>query len=129
MRLPRRRMHHSKVLFRSHGDKTFGRNDNGSIALLEPTYHCIDLLPHGLAFGLAHSLKKWAHLRQRVSSVLHGRGNRGEALGAWHDFHRHVAEAGTLESASKHCGIAQREHSRVFPAATLGDAERLPVTR
>src|SRR5262249_8830393 len=46
--------------------------------------------------------------------VLHGRGNRGEALGAWHDFHRHVTEAGTLESASKHGGIAQREHSRVF---------------
>ena len=92
------------LLLGSHCDETLGRDDN-SITPLKLTHDHLDLFPHHLTFGVAYLLKKWAHLRKGIPSVLHRCGERREPLGACYDFDGHLTEAGSLECAAKHSGI------------------------
>jgi hypothetical protein len=88
--------------------------DDDSITPLKPTHDGLDLFPHRRTFGLAHLLKEWAHFREGIPSVLHPCGKRREPLGTSNNFYCHLTEAGSLEGASKHSRITQREHPRIF---------------
>src|SRR5262249_12144726 len=102
------------LLLGSYYNESLGRHQNSAITDLKPTHEDFDLVPDRVTLAVAHLLKNWSHLWKAIASVLHGCGKRRKPLFAGYDFNDHITEAGLLKGATKHLGIAQREHAGVL---------------
>src|SRR5262245_1846563 len=102
------------LLLGSYYNEPLGRHQNSAITHLKPTHEDFDLVPDSLTLSVAHLLKNWSHLWKAIASMLHRCSKRRKPLFAGYDFNGHIAEAGLLKGATKHLGIAQREHAGVL---------------